>query len=248
VEQRDELVVRQAMGDWILSQVRPSVFGGLTHDPRRRVVKLAAQRADKRGFTRLAARLTDGDTPRRLADVPIGRDPAVARVFEWLTACEQATGKGIAGLVALEYHRNGAPHFHPLLELAGGLDQGDIVKMGLPWYRANGGNRLQVPRSEGEAAAYCAKYVCKQPEHGDLLFWPRGGELRTVPVLESGEVGRIRQAVGCSVKRFAQLLQVPAAAVYWWEQGHRQPDPVERQRIRALAPGSTPELRMEELA
>ncbi len=230
-------VVQQAMGDWILSQMRPDVFGGLTHDPKRRQVKLEAQRANQRGFTRIAPRLTDhADSPRRMSDIPIGRDPAIARVHEWLTECEQATGKGITGAVALEFHRNGAPHFHPLLELAGGLDQGDIVKMGLPWYRANGGNRLQRPRNHAETAQYCAKYVCKGPEHGDLLFWPRGGALRPVPVLEPGEVGRVRQAMGASVKRFAGLLQVPPQAVYWWEQGHRQPDPVERRRIRELTP------------
>jgi hypothetical protein len=90
---------------------------------------------------------------------------------------DRALGKRLeAAVVALEYQKNGWPHFHPLLRLAGGLRPRDFSAAGHEWYAPHGYARLEVPRSEFDVAAYASKYLVKELERGDVVFWPYRGE------------------------------------------------------------------------
>jgi hypothetical protein len=83
-----------------------------------------------------------------------------------------------AGVLALEYQKNGWPHLHPLLRLRGGLEDGDIRRLGSLWFGRFGGNRLEAPRCADDVSAYAAKYLVKDLARGDVLFWPLTGDLR----------------------------------------------------------------------
>lgn len=123
------------------------VFGGLTYDPERRTT------------------------------VP-GSDVAKAHVRRWLREAPRQLGRDVeAAVVALEYQKNGWPHFHPLLRLAGGLQMGDFRELGQAWYRRHGYARLEAPRDQGDVAAYAAKYLTKDLARGDVVFWPQRGPL-----------------------------------------------------------------------
>jgi len=79
--------------------------------------------------------------------------------------------------VALEYQKNGWPHFHPLLRLAGGLQPGDIARLGQAWYKPHGYARLEPPRSRVDVCSYAAKYLAKDLSRGDVIFWPLRGPI-----------------------------------------------------------------------
>jgi len=140
--------VKEAWGEWIASMGDWHVFGGLTYDQRRR------------------------------RTVP-GADVARAHVRRWL---RRASGPGElaveAGVVALEYQRNGWPHFHPLLRLRGGAQAGDYARLGQLWFKDHGYARLEPPRSKLEVATYAAKYLSKDLSRGDVLFWPVHGSMQ----------------------------------------------------------------------
>ena len=84
-----------------------------------------------------------------------------------------------AAVLALEYQKNGWPHLHPLLRLGGGLQDGDIARLGTLWFRRFGGNRLERPRSTADVAEYASKYLVKDLARGDVLFYPLRGSLST---------------------------------------------------------------------
>lgn len=123
------------------------VFGGLTYDP------------DKH--------------PR----VP-GSDTARHHVYRWLGDVHYRLGRQVdAGVVALEYQKRGWPHFHPLLRLSGGLQPGDLARLGQAWFEPHGFARLEVPASKSDVCAYAAKYLSKDLNKGDVIFWPLRGQL-----------------------------------------------------------------------
>lgn len=139
--------VASAWGDWVAEMGEWHVFGGLTYDPKRRTT------------------------------VP-GSDVAKAHVRRWLRAAPAVVGRPVeAAVVALEYQRNGWPHFHPLLRLPGGLRSGDLVGLGTAWYERHGYARLELPRDRGAVTSYAAKYLAKDLDRGDVLFWPLTGSL-----------------------------------------------------------------------
>src|SRR3989304_476937 len=106
-----------AMGDWI-SQLAPwTLFGGPTFDPERWT--------QERVFGTLI--------PRR---IPV--DVAAGRFKRWMRASEKALGRGIVYVAALESHKNGWPHLHPLLSLEGGIQAGGGGTPGGVGHRANG--------------------------------------------------------------------------------------------------------------
>ena len=140
-----------AMGDWI-SQLAPwTLFGGLTFDPKRC--------EQERVFGTLI--------PRR---IPV--DVAAGRFKRWMRASEKALGRGIVYVAALESHKNGWPHLHPLLSLEGGIQAGDVATLGVLWFQANGFGRLEIPRSMEDVSGYCAKYLAKDYATGALLLSP----------------------------------------------------------------------------
>lgn len=139
--------VGEAWGDWIASMGEWHVFGALTYDQRRR------------------------------PGMP-GSDVARAHVRRWLRDRSRGPGARVeAAVVALEYQRNGWPHFHPLLRLRGGLAPGDIAELGQGWFKPHGYAKLEAPRSRDAVATYAAKYLTKDLSRGDVIFWPPTGSL-----------------------------------------------------------------------
>jgi len=123
------------------------VFGGLTYDPARR-------RTDERG------------------PVPPGADVVKAHARAWLRQ-----SRAEAAVVALEYQKNGWPHLHPLVRLPGGIRRGDLVELGQSWFSHHGYARLELPRSRTDTCAYASKYLAKDLDRGDVIFWPPRGSL-----------------------------------------------------------------------
>jgi hypothetical protein len=141
--------VAQAWGNWIADMGEWHVFGALTYAQQNRTT------------------------------VP-GSDVAKAHVRRWLGESQKTVGRPIeAAVVALEYQRNGWPHFHPLLRMPGGLRPYDLARLGQAWYRLHGYAKLEVPRSAPDVCAYAAKYLSKDLSRGDVIFWPARGSLST---------------------------------------------------------------------
>lgn len=139
--------VAQAWGQWVAEMGEWHVFGALTYDQRRRTT------------------------------VP-GADVAKRHVAKWLREAPRTLGREVeAAVVALEYQRNGWPHFHPLLRVPGGLQSGDITRLGQAWFQPHGYAKLEAPRSSSDVCAYAAKYLAKDLDRGDVLFWPTRGSL-----------------------------------------------------------------------
>jgi hypothetical protein len=94
-------------------------------------------------------------------------------VRRWLRETNRQLSHRVeAGVIALEYQKNGWPHFHPLLRLSGGLQQGDLAVLGPAWFKPHGYARLEAPRGGDQVAAYAAKYLTKDLARGDVVFWP----------------------------------------------------------------------------
>ena len=144
-----DVALSDAWGEWISGLGDWHLFGALTYDQRRRET------------------------------VP-GSDVAKRHVIRWLRTADKAIGRPIdAAVVALEYQRNGWPHFHPLLRVAGGLQGNELSGLGQTWFRDHGYARLERPREVRDVAAYAAKYLAKDLDKGDVLFWPLRGPLTT---------------------------------------------------------------------
>jgi hypothetical protein len=148
--------VSEAWGKWVAEMGEWHVFGALTYDQRRRTT------------------------------VP-GSDVARAHVRRWLRDAPRRASVVVEGaVVAMEYQKNGWPHFHPLLRLSGGAGPGDFGRLGQLWFKDHGYARLETPRSRDAVSAYAAKYLSKDLDKGDVIFWPLRGPLTThQPALES---------------------------------------------------------------
>lgn len=144
---RDRSQVEEAWADWVAKMGEWHVFGALTYDQRRR------------------------------AGMP-GSDVARAHVRRWLRRDVPRSGLQVeAAVVALEYQKNGWPHFHPLLRLAGGDHPRSHQLLGQAWFKDHGYAKLETPRSIEDVAAYASKYLVKDLARGDVIFWPPRGSL-----------------------------------------------------------------------
>lgn len=146
--------IAEAWGEWIGGMGEWHLFGGLTYDPKRR-------RPDGRG-----------------SFIPPGGDVVKRHITGWLAEGGEVIGRPIeAAVVAIEHHKSGWPHAHPLLRIAGGLVGDEIRQLGGLWFRDYGGNRLEVPVSRDDVCQYAAKYLSKDLDRGDVIFWPLRGSL-----------------------------------------------------------------------
>lgn len=144
---RSGMSVSEAWGKWVAEMGDWDVFGALTYDQRRR------------------------------SSVP-GSDVARAHVRRWLGKAAPRVGISIeAAVVALEYQKNGWPHFHPLLRVRGGASRGVFGVLGQLWFKEHGYARLERPRAAADVCAYAAKYLSKDLDKGDVIFWPSTGSL-----------------------------------------------------------------------
>jgi hypothetical protein len=144
-----EEAAKVGMGEWIAGRRDWSLFGTMTYDQRR-------YPKERLWVNTWVPRVVPGDRAKK-------------DFTGWINDASGALGRGIEYVVGMEYQKNGWPHFHALLDL-GGLDGGDIARIGPLWYRRYGFDRLEEPRSIGDCAAYAAKYLVKDIDRGDVLF------------------------------------------------------------------------------
>jgi hypothetical protein len=170
VSRADRQAVTQAWGEWIAGMGRWDLFGGLTYDQRRR--------APRSPGPQRSSQVWGGGQRLRYGPGRLGAEVAWQHVNSWLEYAPKRLGRPVeAAVVALEYQRNGWPHFHPLLRLAGGLQPHDIERLGSLWVERHGYNRLEPPRNRQDVCAYAAKYLSKDLGRGDILFWPPAGQV-----------------------------------------------------------------------
>lgn len=168
-----------AWAQWV-ARLRPwDLTATLTLDPAKRGESWLGAQRDAGGSGRLkwSPRLRE-DGSIRLADAPMAGDVARSRVRRWLRDGEQLLGRPVAAVVAMEHHKNGWPHFHGLIGVDGGLRGREIAALGTLWHQRNGWNRIEIPRSVGDCAAYAAKYLTKDLDEGGVLIHPANGPLR----------------------------------------------------------------------
>ena len=137
-------------GEWIAG-LRPwDLFGTLTYDPDR-----CAKQWTTFGWDQV---------PR-----PVSNHQAERDFFGWINDVCGSLGRPIEFVAALEYQKNGWPHFHALLHV-GGLTDGDAGRIRWLWNRRHGYVRLEPPRSVANCAAYVSKHIGDDLSKGDILF------------------------------------------------------------------------------
>jgi hypothetical protein len=189
-----------AFAHWIAG-IRPwDLTVTLTYDPKRR--KPTPPGPQRHGPLTFSPRVTE--TGIRLSDVALTRDVATSKLKRFLRSAPETLGEDrkLAGVLALELHNNSWPHWHGLIAIDTGLQDGDIAKLGRLWFGQNGGNRIERPRSIRDCAIYAAKYMSKDPRDGDVLFWPPVGSL-------SGP-GAVQQAFPRALRPALPAKQLPA--------------------------------------
>ncbi len=177
--QRCEVTRRHdAWGQWV-AKLRPwDLCATLTFDPKvRTVTPPGAQRAAGSGKLRWPLRVTDAGAT---LGAPMAGDIAKRKVKTWVRAGQELLGRPVAAVVAMEHHKSGWPHFHGLLGVDGGLRGREIEALGRLWFDRNGYNRIEIPRSVGDVAAYAAKYLTKDLDRGGVLIHPSDGPLRSL--------------------------------------------------------------------
>lgn len=166
---RADDLVSEAWGEWVAGLGEWHLFGGLTYDP---------------------ARVWGNETKyQKSRPHP---EAVVKHVRSWLRESSRRIGRPVeAAVVAVESHKSGWPHCHPLVRLAGGLQEGDIAALGQVWYERRGYARLEAPRGLDDVCRYAAKYLSKDLSRGDVVFWPQRGPLdRHQPQLEAAPGAR----------------------------------------------------------
>jgi hypothetical protein len=139
------------MGDWLADMTRWDVFGTLTYDPKR---------------CRLIPGRRDGER-----SMP-GMDEVKRHAYRWLRRGPFAVGQPVqAAVVGIERHKSGWPHMHTLLKFPTGVQKGLLSGMGQAWFAEHGYAKLELPRSRDDVAIYVAKYVSKDIDRGDILFF-----------------------------------------------------------------------------
>ena len=139
----------RAAGEWLSTLREWDLFGTLTYDVRR--------------FHGGHERVYGVDVPPNVSLWKALRD-----VERWVDEGARALGfRPIAVVAAAEPHKSGSYHLHVLADV-GGLRQGVVGILGQLWYERHGYCRLEAPRSAGDVAGYCGKYLAK--DAGELWF------------------------------------------------------------------------------
>jgi hypothetical protein len=158
---RAELECRyhDAMGAWI-SQLKPwYLFArSLTFDP----LDMAAAGRAREGIRSEKVEL-DQETRRRLLVPALTFATAQRHLDYFVNAASGVLGRPTYSVGALEPHKSGQPHGHLVVSIEGGLKYGDIKALHRLWRssRGNGSIYLVEPKSRGDVAGYCAKYLAK---------------------------------------------------------------------------------------
>ena len=149
--------VALAWGEWIAGLGEWHLFGGITY----------RQAPDLVGSHEIPRQMPHPEAVRK-------------HVRGWLGHCNrQLNGRVEAAIVAVEAHKSGWPHAHPLIRLAGGVRPGDVGTLGGAWFERRGYAKLERPRVIADVCEYAAKYLSKDLARGDVVFWPERGPLVT---------------------------------------------------------------------
>lgn len=145
LRQEQSAAARAEMGPWV-QRLRPwDVFFTATYSPK------------KRGGAGTYARVSQS---KALAD---GR--------RLIGFARRLRGRRCEGVLVAEPHQDGSYHLHGLLE-APGVTNAELEAMAFYWSGSHGKVcRFDRPRSQEDAAAYCAKYVCKDASQ---MYFTRG--------------------------------------------------------------------------
>lgn len=99
-------------------------------------------------------------------------------VVKWLGKTRDHPGQFVeAAVVAVESHKSGWPHAHPLVRLRGGSNGQELAELGQAWFKRHGYAKLEVPRSADDVCQYAAKYLAKDLSRGDVILWPLRGSV-----------------------------------------------------------------------
>jgi len=123
---------------------------------------------------------------------------ALRDATRWLGRGQVALRRELTGVLALEHHKNGTPHVHPLVRVRGGLQGDEFATLGQLWFQQHGYAKLEAPRSREDVCEYAAKYLSKDVAEGSIVLWPLRARLdrlrvsaadlglRAQPELEAG--------------------------------------------------------------
>ena len=116
----------------------------------------------------------DPDRPGR-AHGPPSIDTSRHHVESWLDELLASSRTFVLGALALEYHKNGWPHWHGLVA-TGRAGHGLERALYHPWYRLYGYARVEAirPNHAKTISAYCAKYLVKDGGTSVIDWRPRG--------------------------------------------------------------------------
>ena len=120
----------------------------------------------------------------RRRERPVSAASALRDATRWLGQGQAVLRRELTGVLALEHHKNGTPHVHPLVRVRGGLRGDEFRQLGALWFERHGYARLEEPRSRDDVCEYAAKYLSKDVAEGTIVLWPlRGGlaRLRVTP-------------------------------------------------------------------
>jgi hypothetical protein len=132
----------------------------------------------------------DGSPAWRSSTRGPSRESVEKLVRFWHREVSKTLGQEVAAVVAIESHKNGWPHCHPLLSVPGGLTRGDEIKvLGGKWFELAGYANLEFPRDQDAVAGYASKYLTKDYAAGEvMLLGPLG---RTQIPLPGATLGKL---------------------------------------------------------
>ena len=165
-----QLGARAAMGDWVKDLRSWDAFVTLTFDPWSLEGSAVGSigRVDPKASRVVEAAVKEA----RYGRMPpaISMATASRRFGYFLDHAEKEVGRPVEGIIGAELHKSGQPHGHGLLSIHNGLAAGDKVRLKDLWrgYRGNEWCRVDAPKSQGDVAGYCAKYMTK--DMGEIVF------------------------------------------------------------------------------
>jgi hypothetical protein len=108
----------------------------------------------------------------RRRERPVSPASALRDATRWLGRGQALLRRELTGVLAVEHHKNGTPHIHPLVRVRGGLRGDEFGQLGQLWFKQHGYAKLEEPRSHDDVCEYAAKYLSKDVSEGTIVLWP----------------------------------------------------------------------------
>ena len=169
-----------AWGDWIAGIGNWTLFGGETFDQKRRrlqPVRTRTVEAVQHGVNASGYPRWFWGSPvsySYVLDAPkqVSRDVAIRKFERFVRRAERHLQRPVDYVCALQYQKNGWPHFHPLLDTHG-LVGNEIGVLSRLWREEAGGCELSVPRDGEAVSRYACRYASRDLADCDVLFGSR---------------------------------------------------------------------------